>query len=253
MSLLLCLGALVLLLNTVPGGSMRHGIIGGNVSVPHSHPFMVYIVDLNKGETCDGFLVSEHYVITAAHCNGFPYSLVAFLGIHDTSKIHIKYSVSVRAIPHPKYNNKTYENDIMLLKLCKPAVFSDTVKPVALPTCKNEKIPKKCTVMGWGSIDFNGRNSSKVLKEVNVTLSKANDCTAPDMICTEGKTGPGKGDSGGPLVCGNVAHGIVSSNYAFNNEIVSRYVRITYHLPWIKSTMNKPPKGRGCADLHSKC
>ncbi|XP_072516527.1 granzyme E [Salminus brasiliensis] len=239
MSVLLCLGAFVLLQNVMPGGSMQHGIIGGRVSDPGSHPYMVYIYNWKTNERCDGFLVSKDYVITAAHCKT---SVVVFLGIYSTEGLHITNSTSVTAIPHPAYNNNTYENDIMLLKLCKPAPRNKRVKPVALPASENEEFSTNCLVMGWGSQEHNKRNLSSVLKEVNVTISKTSACTTPDMICSEGFKGPGKGDSGGPLICGNVAHGIVSSNFILNKTFVSRYVRTAYHLSWINSIIKKPPK-----------
>ncbi|XP_036441768.1 granzyme B(G,H) [Colossoma macropomum] len=240
MSVLLCLGAFILLQNLMPGGSTRQGIIGGKESVPHSHPFMVYIVDIMTGNTCDGFLVNENFVVTAAHCNG---RIVAFLGVHSTKGLIAKNSAFVKTIPHPEYNCSTYENDIMLLKLCKPAQFSKTVMPVALPASENESFGHNCLVMGWGCQTFCKEFPSEVLQEVNVTISKTKNCTAPDIMCSEGFKGPGQGDSGGPLVCGNVAHGIVSSNYKAGKDYVSRYVRLTYHLKWIRSIINGTYQG----------
>lgn len=46
-------------------------IIGGHEAVAHSRPYMV-LLELHKpgGQKahCDGFLVNEHFVVTAAHC-----------------------------------------------------------------------------------------------------------------------------------------------------------------------------------------
>ncbi|KAI4894182.1 hypothetical protein NFI96_017878 [Prochilodus magdalenae] len=235
MNMPLRLGLLMLLQHFVPGVSVGSGIIGGRVSDPHSHPFMVYIVNWKTQETCDGFLVNENFVMTAAHCNG---DVVVFLGIHSTKGLHILNSTFVRPIPHPKYNNVTFENDIMLLKLQKPAQFNQKVKAVALPASENENFKHECLVMGWGCQSFCHEFPSTVLREVNVTISNDRNCTAPDIICSEGFTGPGKGDSGGPLVCGDIAHGVVSSNYKSNKDYVSRYVRISYHLRWIQSVIN---------------
>uniref|UniRef100_A0A8C1WJQ3 Peptidase S1 domain-containing protein n=1 Tax=Cyprinus carpio TaxID=7962 RepID=A0A8C1WJQ3_CYPCA len=49
-------------------GFFIHGIVGGKVSILHSRPYMVYIRDKISKLTCDGFLVREDYVMTAAHC-----------------------------------------------------------------------------------------------------------------------------------------------------------------------------------------
>jgi len=52
-------------------------------------------------------------------------------------------------IPHPNYESWLVNNDIMLIKLSKPAIINEYVKPVALPTaCAPAGIT--CTVSGWG-------------------------------------------------------------------------------------------------------
>jgi len=55
-------------LNSFLGFSMHDGIVGGKVSIPHSRPYMVYIRDSQSKAVCDGFLVREDFVMTAAHC-----------------------------------------------------------------------------------------------------------------------------------------------------------------------------------------
>lgn len=45
-------------------------IIGGHEAVPHSRPYMVVVKGhlANKRKNCDGFLLNEDFVMTAAHC-----------------------------------------------------------------------------------------------------------------------------------------------------------------------------------------
>lgn len=55
-----------------------------------------------------------------------------------------------KAIPHPDYNDITYDNDFMLIKLSQPAVFNKYVQPIALPSsCTVEG--EECLVSGWGN------------------------------------------------------------------------------------------------------
>lgn len=44
-------------------------IIGGREVVPHSKPYMVLLELRDSGGHCDGFLVNEDFVLTAAHCH----------------------------------------------------------------------------------------------------------------------------------------------------------------------------------------
>ncbi|XP_066503729.1 mast cell protease 2 [Hoplias malabaricus] len=232
-----CLGAFILLQIFMPGGSVKNRIIGGKESDPHSHPYMVYLLNVITNETCDGFLVDKDFVMTAAHC-GVP--ILAMIGLHNVFK-HLPENMYLieKYYQHPDYDNKNFENDIMLLKLSKSAIFSEVVKPVAMPKSENEIFTRHCMVLGWGCQTYTNEFPSTVLQEVNITLgSNSSVCTTPGFICSEGFTGPGKGDSGGPLVCGNVAHGIVSNNYESKNGYVSRYIRIGYYLNWIQSVID---------------
>ncbi|XP_035379282.1 granzyme H isoform X2 [Electrophorus electricus] len=214
------------------GGALRQGVIGGRESVPHSRPYMVFTLDLVTQESCDGFLVTKDFVMTAAHCSK---RVIAFLGMHNKNELRIGDAILVEPFPHPKYNSSTFENDIMLLKLQKPAELSNRVRTIALPLYENETFTHNCLVMGWGSQTANRTSPSKVLREANVTTGN---CTLPHIICSEGFTGPGSGDSGGPLICGDVAQGIVSNR--IKKTFAARYTRISHYLGWIYSVIKKP-------------
>ncbi|XP_051980439.1 granzyme-like protein 1 [Xyrauchen texanus] len=234
MSILWLIATLLLLQSCAPGVCMRHGIVGGDVSIPHSRPYMVYIRDSVTRISCGGFLIREDFVLTAAHCNSN--HLLVYLGVSNTH--HLPVGVAVHPIPHPNFNKKQPGHDIMLLKLQTPATLNNTVKTIALPKTENEEISKNCMVIGWGSQDYIINSPSRLLKEVNVTLLDSKNCAPTDTICTEGNYGPTLGDSGGPLVCGDVVHGIVS--YYVNesyNIYRSRYTHIAQYLTWIRQVM----------------
>ncbi|KAA0712210.1 Mast cell protease 3 [Triplophysa tibetana] len=211
---------------------MDHGIVGGHVSVPHSRPYMVYILDSITHTTCDGFLVREDFVMTAAHCN-IKHPKV-YLGVSDTK--FLPHGIEVDSFPHPDFKN-SMGNDIMLLKLKTPVTLNKTVTIIDLPNPWNDKISKDCLVMGWGSTKYDHYSPSTVLKELNVTLTSDTNCLEPDIICHKGKVGPSLGDSGGPFVCGGVAQGIVSFHINISGDYISGYTRITHHLLWIKTVM----------------
>lgn len=64
----------------------------------------------------------------------------------------------VQIIVHPGYVDSGFINDISLLKMEHPVVFSDYVRPICLPQ-HNENLNdgRLCTVVGWGQLFEVGR------------------------------------------------------------------------------------------------
>ncbi|XP_016340670.1 granzyme-like protein 1 [Sinocyclocheilus anshuiensis] len=134
----------LLLLCSCTPGFFIHGIVGGKVSVSHSRPYMVYIRDKVSKQACCVFLVTEDYVMTAAHYKQS--HLMAYLEIDDTN--FLPDGVEVDPLPHPEFSITGH--DILLLKLKTPATLNRTVNTITLPKPENEEISKDCMVMGWG-------------------------------------------------------------------------------------------------------
>ncbi|CAB1324437.1 unnamed protein product [Coregonus sp. 'balchen'] len=235
MGIPLNLGTLVLMLiiyNEVHAG----GIYGGKEAVPHSRPYMVLlnrtITNKLKPKNCDGFLVREDFVMTAAHCNGR--SIKVKLGVHNVQQESAQEMFVKQAFPHPYYDNEEHDNDIMLLKLEEKVHFTDRVRPIGLPQTEDEEIPKDCLVSGWGYNIRGVNQGSPVLLDLNVTLVASQVCSDNHAVCSSGLDGPARGDSGSPLVCNGVAYGVVSSS--IDNLYI--YTRIPDYLDWINNTMN---------------
>lgn len=56
----------------------------------------------------------------------------------------------VRQVPHPQYNARTHDNDLMLLRLERPARLGSAVRPIAVArTCPS--LQTSCRVSGWGT------------------------------------------------------------------------------------------------------
>ncbi|XP_055989828.1 granzyme H-like isoform X2 [Sorex fumeus] len=115
-------------------------IIGGHEAKPHSRPYMAYLEYIYEKsyppQHCGGFLIREDVVLTAAHCHGSTINVT--LGAHNVKqKERSQQDIPVsKAIPHPKYNAKTFSNDIMLLKLKHNAKMNKYVKLLKLPGSK---------------------------------------------------------------------------------------------------------------------
>ncbi|XP_066504343.1 mast cell protease 4-like isoform X2 [Hoplias malabaricus] len=224
-----------LLPNLSHSASVKVGIVNGKEVIPHSRPYMVS-VQINEKHHCGGFLVSNQFVMTAAHC----YKRMRFtvvVGAHDLTnnnegsrRIEVQYYHL-----HPEFNAKTLNNDIMLLKLGVTLSRSSTVNWISIPR-EPEDIPVNtvCSVAGWGQTGSN-RHQSDCLLEIHTVIMNR-------MMCSKlwNSTYPvteGKGDSGSPLVCGGRAEGIVSfgERICDHKEKPNVYIRISAFLPWIRS------------------
>ncbi|KAM7388448.1 hypothetical protein PAMP_024621 [Pampus punctatissimus] len=216
-------------------------IYGGHEAKPHSRPYMVIVERMmqnGNGKTCDGFLLNEDFVMTAAHCQAKSYEVL--LGVHNIYGDGIQRVAVDQTFPRNDYNKSGYKNDIMLLKMRSKAHFSNYVKPIAL--AGQGSLPKTCIVSGWGSTESSNGYMSTVLLEVNVTLSDITQCYKENSYCSVGDHGPGEGDSGGPLVCEDgKAYGVVSSTFKPHSggPPIHHYAKIPDYRPWIDLAMMK--------------
>ncbi|XP_017556884.1 granzyme B(G,H)-like [Pygocentrus nattereri] len=230
--------------------SVEVGIVNGTEVKPHSRPYMVSIQKKRK-HVCGGFLVSEKFVMTAAHCRKKIKQLTVVLGAHDLSNkkdgsIRMKVKKYYR---HPDYNIDTHDNDIMLLKLRGRAKKSKTVNWISIPK-RNEDIKTNtvCSVAGWGRTGSFKSGSNRLL-ETKITIVAKKQCKklwenylTRRMVCAVHPGGSCKGDSGGPLVCGDIAVGIVSFGQKNMCDAPTKpkiFAKISAFLPWIKSIIGK--------------
>ncbi|XP_066262592.1 serine protease filzig isoform X2 [Euwallacea similis] len=240
-------------------------IVGGRGAVFGEFPWQVLVrestwLGLFTKNKCGGVLISDKYVITAAHCQpGFLASLVAVFGEYDISgDLESRKPISrnvKRVIVHRKYDAATFENDLALLELENPVKFDAHIIPVCLPPDNSDYTKRMATVTGWGRLKYGGGVPS-VLQEVQVPIMENHVCqdmfrTAghskvilESFLCAgyaNGQKDACEGDSGGPLVvqrpdgryelAGTVSHGIkCAAPY-----LPGVYMRTTYYKPWITS------------------
>lgn len=89
-----------------------------------------------------------------------PASLTVELGLDTLAGSNanmVSRNVS-RIVPHPKYNDKTLDNDIALLQLSSPVTFNNYIKPVCLAASGSEFVEGTTAwVTGFGRIKTNSR------------------------------------------------------------------------------------------------
>ncbi|KAI9514644.1 hypothetical protein NQZ68_031531 [Dissostichus eleginoides] len=235
-------------------------IVGGTAVIPGEIPWQVALVERSGDLFCGGSILSDQWVITAAHClMEAKRSFFIRVGEHN---INIKegmeqdYDVLEQHM-HPRYNGtlSLYNHDIALLYLKNPISFSTTVRPICIgPTAFTEALVKgstPATVSGWGRMRFLGLTADTLLK-VQVPFTGRTECKrsssariTPFMFCAgyydEAKDSC-QGDSGGPHT--NSMHdtwfltGIVS----WGEECAKQgkygvYTRVSLYYRWINHVM----------------
>ncbi|XP_054434992.1 chymotrypsinogen 2 isoform X2 [Pteronotus mesoamericanus] len=127
-------------------------IVNGEDAVPGSWPWQVSLQDKTGFHFCGGSLISEDWVVTAAHC-GVRTSHLVVAGEFDqgSDAEDIQVLKIAKVFKNPKFNMFTINNDITLLKLATPARFSQTVSAVCLPD-EADDFPAGtlCATTGWG-------------------------------------------------------------------------------------------------------
>ena len=97
-----------------------HSVIGGSEARPHEYPWIVQVLR-NGRFICGGSIISESYILTAAHCvesNSSFYHVE--IGVHKRSRRREEHSITLEVqsvIIHPQYQSRLYNNDFALLYL----------------------------------------------------------------------------------------------------------------------------------------
>uniref|UniRef100_A0A3B4ZYT6 Coagulation factor IX n=1 Tax=Stegastes partitus TaxID=144197 RepID=A0A3B4ZYT6_9TELE len=234
-------------------------IVGGQEVVPGEIPWQVMLARSSGQLFCGGSILSERWIITAAHClveAGGSFSIrVGEHNIHINEGTEQDYDVLEQHV-HPRYNATVslYNHDIALIYLKTSITFSTTVRPVCIgPKAFTEALVKgssPATVSGWGRTRFLGATAS-TLQKVEVPFTDRTECKHSSsaritsvMFCAgyydEAKDAC-QGDSGGPHT--NSIHdtwfltGIVSWGEECAKEgKYGVYTRLSLYYRWINHT-----------------
>ncbi|XP_066503518.1 mast cell protease 4-like isoform X1 [Hoplias malabaricus] len=244
MALISLLLLTALLPNLSHSAGVDVGIINGTEAKPHSRPYMVSL-QVNGGHLCGGFLVSQRFVMTAAHCYNRNSEITAVLGAHDLSdkgEGALRREVETYYV-HPIY--QTWQNvdyDIMLLKLKETVPLGPTITTIRIPKIE-EDIPVGtiCSVAGWGQTGDNESTSNRLME----TSIRVIDCKKhrvnKQRVCAVHPGGACFGDSGGPLVFKDTAVGIDSfiTGTCEEPQGPNGFAKISAFLPWISSILDR--------------
>uniref|UniRef100_G1MJE8 tryptase n=1 Tax=Ailuropoda melanoleuca TaxID=9646 RepID=G1MJE8_AILME len=255
----------VFLLSLVCGRPAYSGrVVGGQDAVAGHWPWQVSL-HLGKNHVCGGSLISDRWILTAAHClreSWIPLFYTVQLGsIHtDQPRQSVTHRV-FKIIIHPQTENRSA--DIALLKLVSRVTFTPFILPICLPSVtKKLKIPASCWVTGWGKVKersdypsilqeaeiptFDRQACEQLYNPIGSELPELEPVIQEDEICA-GDTAQMKdtcqGDSGGPLSCHIngvwTQIGLVSWGTGCAQSLPGVYTSVIYYQKWIKTTISR--------------
>ncbi|XP_008579103.1 PREDICTED: transmembrane protease serine 11B-like protein [Galeopterus variegatus] len=208
----------------------------------------------NSVHRCGATLISNSWLVTAAHC---------FIMATDPKEWNVSFGLllsdpqSQRSIKdiiiHEKYHYPAHDNDIAVVHLSSPVLYTGNIRRACLPEATYTFPPNsEVVVTGWGTLKSNGK-SPNILQKGSVKIIDDKTCNSgdvyggvitPGMLCAgflKGRVDACQGDSGGPLVSADsngiwFLAGIVSwgDECALPNK-PGVYTRVTYYRDWIMS------------------
>ncbi|KAI3352546.1 hypothetical protein L3Q82_005490 [Scortum barcoo] len=195
---------------------LQKRIFGGQICGPNERQYHVKLTDVNNNLICGGSLISNQWILTAAHCWEDGQTMKALLRVHPLNsqvEQHIIQDHVIFTDKDAKGNKKMH--DIMLLKLPTPT----NIKPVKLPDCRNRP-NRGATVRVAGFADRNQVNGvSNTLQCADFTVVDCPWIRKPSLDSIRyqcqhvfcGRT-PGvdtcPGDSGGGVVKNDMIYGV---------------------------------------------
>lgn len=146
-------------------------IVGGFPVNITQVPWQVALLYTNK-QICSGSIISNRWVLTAAHCldGKDPMYFQVLIGTHIKDQGGELHTVQVYWI-HQQYNSKRFDYDFGLLELNEELTFNERIQPIQLPkmTDVDPAVGALVLVSGWGNTK-NISESERYLRAVEVPM-----------------------------------------------------------------------------------
>ncbi|XP_069972890.1 brachyurin-like [Penaeus vannamei] len=222
-------------------------IVGGQEAEPHKYGYQALVTD-DESFICGGAVVSDRFILTAAHCIKNNAPLFVRVGVHHIRNDTQQLIPVERVHVHPSFHTgaKGIKNDIGIVELENPITMNDKVFPIKLPPHPVGK-NKSVVLTGWGSTED---GDPLALQEMSTTIISLKKCREhypwvdTGILCVLSSywdVSTCLGDSGGPAAHGDYIRGIVSfCVYDCEPMYPQGLTDVYFYRDWIKEVMFPP-------------
>uniref|UniRef100_A0A3B3TMZ4 Anionic trypsin-2-like n=1 Tax=Poecilia latipinna TaxID=48699 RepID=A0A3B3TMZ4_9TELE len=234
--------------------SLQKRVVGGQNCKDDERHYHVMLEGTSTTHTslCGGSLISDEWILTAAHCWE---TNTALIGVHPKGLHKVEtYTITHKEIYRDINNN---EHDIMLLKLPKKIT---TIKPIKLPNCSHIlPVGTRVQIAGFGpaitgpnNLRIDHRPSDLQCAEIKILKHGSSTFSSPryqyeHWSCTKSSTkDTSAGDSGGGWVFNNRLYGVHvrTGDPIYACSAPAYFMDVCGYRKWIDDTI-KPPKKTG--------
>lgn len=135
-----------------PVGEDRQGrIAGGDVADPNQFPYHAALQTADGLTFCGAAIVNQRWVITAGSCaQGKATSdVLVVVGTNRVDALAVPRHTVDRIVIHPNFDVNVYANDVAVLRVLRPFIFSESIQPITLGS-DNVEAESNAVATGFG-------------------------------------------------------------------------------------------------------